>query len=147
MGGWEGERAGTAQKLERAGADQASTSRPVPRKHLPLPGPPIWDRFDAMASLLSRLFGGGGGSGSAGASSTYKDFTIVAEPIKEGSQWRLAGSIRKSIDGEERARRFIRSDIFPSREQAESYAISKGELIIDQRGETMFDDPDSDRPL
>ena len=102
-----------------------------------------------MAGWLSKLFGGArnGGADPRSAGSQYKDCVIVPGPIREGDQWRLAGSIHKSVDGEERVRRFIRSDLFSSREQAENQAISKGELIIDQRGDDLFADPDATDPV
>ena len=59
---------------------------------------------------------------------------IDAMPYKDGGQWQLAGRISK--DGKEH--RFVRADKFTSKEEAADIAISKGQLIIDQTGERMF---------
>ena len=102
-----------------------------------------------MVSFLKNLFGGGGSSDGAGAemeASVYKDCTIVPAPRKEGGQWRLAGVIRKEIDGAMRERAFIRSDLFSDRDTAAEFAIQKAQLIIDQRSD-LFADPNDTTPI
>ena len=64
----------------------------------------------------------------------YKGFVIEAHPFKEGGQFQLAGVIRK--DGQEH--RFVRADRFTDKDEAAEFAISKGQLIIDQSGATLF---------
>jgi hypothetical protein len=64
----------------------------------------------------------------------YKGFTIEALPYKDGGQWQLAGRI--SRDGKEH--HFVRADKFSAVEDAADIAISKGQLIIDQSGEKIF---------
>lgn len=64
----------------------------------------------------------------------YKGFLIEARPFKEGGQWQLAGRISK--DGREH--NFIRADKFTSADDAADIAISKGQLIVDQSGERLF---------
>jgi hypothetical protein len=90
-------------------------------------------------SFLKRLFGGGGGSaGSVGAVHEHKGYSIVATPIKEGGQWRLAGTIRKEIGGALKEHKFIRADLFSSKDEAEQFTVSKAQLIIDQSGDSIF---------
>jgi hypothetical protein len=93
-------------------------------------------RISAMA-FWSKWFGGGE-SGNAPAKATksleHKGFLIEAVPYKEGGQWQLAGRISK--DGKEH--RFVRADKFSSAEEAADIALSKGQLIIDQSGERIF---------
>ncbi|CAG9000844.1 MAG: hypothetical protein CENE_02851 [Candidatus Celerinatantimonas neptuna] len=68
----------------------------------------------------------------------YKGFTITPSPIAEKGQYRVAGYIRKTIDGELQEHHFIRSDVCPSEQQALELTISKSQLFIDQMGERLF---------
>lgn len=86
-------------------------------------------------SFWKKLFGGGSAETSAPAATMdYKGFLISAEPFKEGGQWQLSGRISK--DGKEH--RFIRADKFTDKDACAEVAISKGQLIVDQMGERMF---------
>ncbi len=69
----------------------------------------------------------------------YKGFMLAAAPIKEGGQFRLAGVITKEIDGAMREHRFVRADVFSSKDEAEEFALRKAELIVDQSGDKIFD--------
>ncbi len=89
-------------------------------------------------SWLKKIFGGGGATGAAGPEREHKGFMIRAEPIKEGGQWRLAGVISKEIDGVRKEHRFIRADLFTSKDEAVQFAFVKGELMIDQSGDGIF---------
>jgi hypothetical protein len=101
-----------------------------------------------MASFLKSLFGFGksGGNGAEAQGTLYKNCMIVPTPRREGNQWRLAGVIRKEMDGVARERAFVRSDLFSDRETAAQLAIQKGQLIIDQRHD-LFDGPDDGVPV
>jgi hypothetical protein len=90
-------------------------------------------------SFFKKLFGGGEGKTEAGSSREYKGFTITAAPIKEAGQFRLAGIITKEINGALKEHRFVRADVFTSKDEAVQFAFMKGELIIDQSGEGIFD--------
>jgi hypothetical protein len=87
--------------------------------------------------FLSKLFGGGKSvdDGKAAQSIEYKGYLIEARPFKDGGQYQLAGTITK--DG--RTHKFIRADKFSDSDEAASVAISKGQLIVDQMGDRMFD--------
>lgn len=104
-----------------------------------------------MASFLKSLFGmgksGDGGAAPEADGTPYKDCLIVPAPRKEGGQWRLAGSIRKEIDGVMHERAFVRSDLFSDRDTAAQFAVQKGQLIIDQRGAELFSNPDDTSPV
>jgi hypothetical protein len=86
-------------------------------------------------SWFKNLFGGGG-VGQAAATKTleYKGFTITAEPYKEGGQYQLAGVISK--DG--KTYRFVRADRFSDVGEAADIALTKGQLIVDEQGERIF---------
>ncbi len=95
-----------------------------------------------MIKFFKSLFGGGGDSASEkeapGEAVEYKQFSIVPEPIKEGSQYRTAGTISLEQEGELRSSKFIRADNHASRDAAIEHAISKGKQIIDERGEALL---------
>lgn len=88
-------------------------------------------------SFFKKIFGGGDGA-KPGAAQDYKGFAIVATPIKEGGQWRLAGTISKEVGGVMKEHKFIRADLFSSKDEAEKFVMAKAELIIDQSGEAIF---------
>ncbi len=83
---------------------------------------------------LKNLFGGGVGQPAATKTLEYKGFLITAEPYKEAGQYQLAGVISK--DGKQH--RFVRADKFTDASEAADFALSKGQLIVDQQGERMF---------
>lgn len=84
---------------------------------------------------LKNLFGGGGvGEPAVTKSVEYKGFVIEAQPYKDGGQFQLAGIITK--DG--KTQRFVRADKFTDKDDAANFAIQKGQLMIDQLGESLF---------
>jgi hypothetical protein len=83
---------------------------------------------------FSKLFGGGVGQPAASKILEYKCFVIKAEPYKDGGQYQLAGVITK--DG--KTHRFVRADKFTDAGEAADIALAKGQLIVDQQGESMF---------
>ncbi|MGB7432240.1 MAG: HlyU family transcriptional regulator [Ahrensia sp.] len=95
-----------------------------------------------MVGFFKKLFGGGDAAGAspadAGADETYKDVEIRVQPVSDGSQWRVAGTLAKTIDGEVITRRFMRADMLPSKEEARTVALSKAKLIIDQNGPMLW---------
>ncbi len=97
-----------------------------------------------MASFFSKLFGRGGDSQApakiAEESETYNDLLLVAAPIPEGGQFRLAGRIEKR-DGERvLTRSFIRADLFSSRDDTVASTFRKARQIADQHGASLFGD-------
>jgi hypothetical protein len=90
-------------------------------------------------SWLKRIFGAGEAAGaSSDAAQEYKGFSILPKPIKEGAQWRLSGIITKEIGGVMKEHKFIRADLFSSKDDAVQFALSKAQLIIDQSGDSIF---------
>ena len=93
-------------------------------------------------SWLGRLFGGGR-SGSAesdqaaapSAEIEHRGFIIRATPYRaEGGQLQTAGTILKTIEGEERRHDFVRADRFASVEDATAVSLQKGRQIVDEQG-------------
>jgi hypothetical protein len=91
-------------------------------------------------SWFKKIFGGGesASAASAGPAQEYKGFSIMPTPIKEGGQWRLAGTISKEIGGATKEHKFIRADLFSSKDEAAQFTVSKAQLIIDQSGDSIF---------
>jgi len=95
-----------------------------------------------MASFFSKLFGGGSDKGEGlparGDPVPYEGLHIQAAPVSAEGQWRLAGYITKETEDGKLERMFLRADLFASREEAETFAIRKGQQIIDEQGERLF---------
>ena len=75
----------------------------------------------------------------------HGDCMIFANPIREGSQLRLAGRIEKEVDGEVLVRHFIRADVFTSNDEAIECTFRKARQIIDQNGASLFSDGEKSR--
>ena len=95
-----------------------------------------------LGQLFGKLFGGGekgGGQAPAAESVEYNGFTITAAPLKEGGQFKTAGSISKDIDGEVKSAEFIRADNHADRASAIAHTERKAQQIIDEQGDAMFE--------
>ncbi|MEF2073321.1 HlyU family transcriptional regulator [Consotaella aegiceratis] len=93
-------------------------------------------------SFLKKLFGGGGETSSAPratATEDYNGFSIAAQPMREGGQFRLAAMIQKEIGGETKSHRLIRADLFQSEDEATGAALRKARQVIDEQGDKLFD--------
>ena len=89
-------------------------------------------------SLLKRLFGGGGPSPETKKALEYKGFLITPDPIAVDGQFRLAARIELEVDGQTRVHQMIRADILADRAAAETAALNKARMLIDQQGERLF---------
>ncbi|MFB9952236.1 HlyU family transcriptional regulator [Rhizobium puerariae] len=105
-----------------------------------------------MASFLSNVFsifsGGGKSAEPAGKSVEpveHGGCLIYAAPIREGSQFRLAGRIEKEVNGDVLVRDFVRADVFTSMDDAVEYTVKKAQQIIDQNGASLFADGEKSR--
>jgi len=67
-------------------------------------------------------------------SEEHKGFTITPAPIKEGSQFRVNGTISKG----EQTHQFIRADVLGSQEECAREMLRKSKLMIDQVGDGIF---------
>jgi hypothetical protein len=94
-------------------------------------------------SFLKKLFGGGSSGGDVPAGPKkqveYNGYVIAATPYKEGGQWQTCGTVSKTIGGETKQHRFIRADRFADEDGAADHAIMKGQQIVDQMGDRIFD--------
>jgi len=94
-------------------------------------------------SFWKNLFGGGGddpkvGTGKGAPEESYKDFTIRATLLPAGSEFQLAGTIEKTIDGEIKRHDFIRADKFSAKDEAIAFTFAKGRQLIDEQGDRIF---------
>ncbi|MEP1443135.1 MAG: HlyU family transcriptional regulator [Hyphomicrobiales bacterium] len=92
-------------------------------------------------SFLKKLFGGGESvpkPGKPSVSIDYNGYKITPAPMKDGSQFRLAGTIAKEIDGVEKSHMLIRADTYPSKESAEEATLAKARRVIDEQGDMIF---------
>ena len=97
--------------------------------------------FSKLTTALSRLFGGQGDdrSGEPSAQAVeYRGYRIRATPYRTEGRYQTAGIIEK--DGPEgvKEHRFIRAETHESREDAIAFSISKGQQIIEERGDRVF---------
>jgi hypothetical protein len=94
-------------------------------------------------SFLKKLFGGGSSESPAASGPKkqldYNGYVIKATPYREQGQWQTCGTVAKTIDGETKEHRFIRADRFSDEDAAADHAIMKGQQIVDQVGDRMFD--------
>jgi hypothetical protein len=101
-----------------------------------------------LSSILSIFTGGSSSEAKSkplAEPQTYKDCVIHAEPIREGSQYRLAGRIEREIEGRMLTRKFIRADVFTSLDDALDCTFRKAQQIIDQNGPSLFGDGEETR--
>jgi hypothetical protein len=92
-------------------------------------------------SFLKKLFGGGDSSPKAPPAADpvdYKGYAIMALPMAEGGQFRVAGTICKTVNGEEKQHKFIRADVFTDKDEAIAATLRKAQVIVDQNGDRMF---------
>jgi hypothetical protein len=69
----------------------------------------------------------------------YKGYLIYPQATEEGGQYRISGSITKTINQELKTHRFIRSDVVSSEGDANKIMLSKSQMFIDQTGDKMFE--------
>jgi len=90
-------------------------------------------------SFFKKLFGGSGGvPKTANKPVTYEGFTIIANPMREGSQYRIAAQIEKEIDGEIKTHSLIRADLLNGLDDANEASIGKAKQAIDEQGDRLF---------
>ena len=68
----------------------------------------------------------------------YNGYLIHPASRKEGSQWRTEGVITKDVEGETKEHRFIRADVYTTKEDADNCAVTKAKRIIDEQGDRLF---------
>ncbi|MCK5745995.1 MAG: transcriptional activator HlyU [Oricola sp.] len=94
-----------------------------------------------MTGFLKRLFGSATNENTPQSDEpdeVYNEVELFARPVKEGGQWRIAGEIRKRIDGTLVERKFMRADLLPDADTAKTATLGKAKLIVDQNGDGLW---------
>lgn len=95
-------------------------------------------------SFLKSLFGLGGNKAPAeptvDGELEFQGYLIKARLMPAGSEFQIAGTIEKEIDGELKTESFIRADKFSNKEDAVAATLAKGQLMIKQMGPSLFSD-------
>jgi hypothetical protein len=94
--------------------------------------------------MIMRLFrkrgeGEGSGPGKVAASEGYNGYQLLARPIKESGQWRVAGSIRApdaGADGE--GYDFVRADTMADHDECVQMCLAKARKLVDEQGSRLF---------
>jgi hypothetical protein len=68
----------------------------------------------------------------------YEGYNIIASPIPEGGQYRVAATITKGEGDTLQTHKFIRSDMLGSRDECIEVTIRKAKMTIDQSGYSLF---------
>ena len=93
-------------------------------------------------SFFKKLFGGGdddaGGTGASAQAVEHEGYNILPTPMKEGAQFRLAGTISKEVEGEIKTHEFIRADLFTSADECAEACIRKAKQVIKEQGHSIF---------
>jgi len=95
-----------------------------------------------LGNFLGSLFGGSKGESSTatqGEAVEYDGFTITPAPIKEGGQYRTAGTISRAGEGEQKQVPFIRADNNSDLNAAMEHSVRKGKQIIDEQGMAVLE--------
>ena len=97
-----------------------------------------------MASFLKDIWGRlAGGSradepGEPTEAVEYKGFRIRPAPYSARGGFQTAGVIEKDFETGMKEHRFVRAETHPSKDEAASFAITKGKQIIDEQGDRIF---------
>lgn len=96
-----------------------------------------------FGDFFRRLLGGGGERAAPkGESVEYQGYSITPTPMAQGGQYLTAGIIAKDTPEGRKEHRFIRADTHASAEAAASFAVRKGQQIIDELGDRIFERKD-----
>lgn len=100
-----------------------------------------------MSTFISKvlsLFGGNAAPAAPSAASetreSYQDVILVAKPMRDGNQFRIAGFIEKREGDRVMVRNFIRADVFSGEKEAVEFTMRKAKQIVDQHGPSLFAD-------
>ena len=69
---------------------------------------------------------------------TYQGFEVLARPIREEGQWRLAGSIRRPGDEDGPRHDFVRADTMADHDECVRMSLLKGRQLVDEQGERLL---------
>jgi len=98
-----------------------------------------------MASMLKDLWNRFAGGGNASVHEEpsaeaveYKGFRIRPAPYSAKGGFQTAGVIEKDFETGMKEYRFVRAETHPSKDEASTFAVTKGKQIIDEQGDRVF---------
>lgn len=97
-----------------------------------------------MSSKLTNLFRSLLKSGQASRAESgvepvaYKGYTIKPAAFQDGAHWVTAAKISKAFDDGEKVHDFVRADFFPTKEDADAFAVTRAKRVIDEQGDALF---------
>lgn len=68
----------------------------------------------------------------------YKGYTIEPAAFQDGAHWVTAAKISKTFDDGAKEHDFIRADFFPTKENADDFAVVRAKRVIDEQGDSLF---------
>nr|WP_316653877.1 HlyU family transcriptional regulator [uncultured Gellertiella sp.] len=80
------------------------------------------------------------GAATTSSRESYQDVELVAHPLREGNQFRISGTIERRSGDSLMQRHFIRADVFSNEKDAVDFTFRKARQIVDQQGQTLFQD-------
>lgn len=92
-------------------------------------------------SFLKKLFGGSAGTSDGDkvlGEENYKGYVIRALEMNQNGEFLLSGVVEKEISGVVKQHRFVRADRLPSADEALKRSIAKGQQLVDEQGDRMF---------
>ncbi len=94
-------------------------------------------------SLFARIIGGERPPAEqpeavAEAATEYKGYRIHPAPYRAEGQFQTAGLIEKDFPDGTKQHRFVRADRHASKDDAVAFSITKGQQIIDEQGDALF---------
>lgn len=93
-----------------------------------------------LGKWFGRLLGGGAEAGASAAADAveYREFQIIAQPIRQGGQFLIAGTIAKDFPDGRKEHRFVRADTCASEADARQLMVQKAQRLIDEVGDKLF---------
>ena len=91
-----------------------------------------------LKDLWRRLTGRGAAGEPPGEAVEYNGYRIRPAAYAAEGQYQTAGTIEKDFPSGMKEYRFVRAERHASKDEASSFAITKGRQIIDEQGDRIF---------
>ena len=91
-----------------------------------------------MRFLRRNRKGGGSDEAEVAATEKYEGYEILARPIRDAGQWRLAGTIRRPGDESGPSHDYVRADTMADHDECVRMSLLKGRQLVDEQGERLL---------
>ncbi len=92
-----------------------------------------------MRFFRKRDDGAGSGPGKVAAREDYHGYELLARPVKEGAQWRVAGTIRtRDAANDSAGYDFVRADTMADHDECVQMCLAKARKLVDEQGGRLF---------